>query len=89
MGRIGRAEALAGLKGLSRESGNGHEVTVCIHGHNGPDWSWVAIRYPLAEDRIKEPTEIIHDFDGKTWPDILEWAEEYLRDHPDDGFYFV
>lgn len=89
MGSIGNAEALAGLKGLNRESGNGYEVTVCIHGHNGPDWSWVAIRYPLAADRLKKPTEIVQDFDGMKWPDILAWAREYLAEHPDDGFNFV
>lgn len=89
MGKTDNAEALAGLKGLSRESGSGYEVSVCIHGHHGPDWSWVAIRYPLAADRLKEPTEVLQDFDGKTWPDILAWAEAYLRDHPDDGFFFV
>ena len=86
---MGNAEALAGLKGLNRESKNGYEVSVCMHGHNGPDWRWVAIRYPLAADRLREPSEVVHDFNGMTWPMILEWAREYLRDHPDDGFYFV
>lgn len=89
MGNISNAEALAGLKGLNSESASGYEVSVCMHGHHGPDWSWVAIRYPLAADRLKEPTEIVRDFDGLKWPDILTWAREYLRDHPADGFYFI
>lgn len=77
------------LKALNRESVNGYEVTVCIHGHNGPDWSWVAIRYPLDADRLKEPTEVVHDFNGMTWADILEWAKNYLSENQEDGFYFI
>ena len=86
---MNRGDALRSLKNLSRDSANGYEVSVCMHGHNGPDWSWVAIRYPLGTDRLTEPSEVVQDFNGMTWPGILKWAESYLKDHPDDGFFFI
>lgn len=64
------------------------ETTVCIRHKSAVDWSWVMIRYPsdLYDER---PTEIIQDFKGKKWPEILEYVKAYLNAHPEDGFSFT
>ena len=74
------------LKDLgNRESRNGYEVGCFPQYRSSTDWSYILGRYPL-DVHNQEPTEILIDFKGQKWPEIIPQIEAYLAGHPDDGF---
>lgn len=76
------------LVALDRHSSNGHEVTVCIQQRATTDWSWVAIRYPLNMAGFPQSTQVLKDFKGRKWSEIIDWVREYLTRNPADGFAY-
>lgn len=75
------------IRSLRRESRNGYETTFSMHYLTTTHYRWELIRYPL-DVRNTEPTETLLTFEGRfDWNDAINAAAEYLRDHPEDGFY--
>jgi len=77
------------FKELERPTANGYEIMVCIQYHTRTNWSWVAIRYPVSCERLQEPSEVLMDFSGMNWYDIIAWVNNYITSHPDDGFWWI
>ena len=75
------------IRNLNRESRNGYETTFSLHYLTRTHYRWELIRYPLDVNN-DEPTETILTFEGRfSWDEAIEAAAQYLKDHPDDGFY--
>ena len=75
------------IRKLNRESRNGYETTFSVHYLSRTNYRWELIRYPL-DVNSNEPTETVLIFEGRfNWDDAINAAAQYLKDHPDDGFY--
>lgn len=72
------------FKNMARASIDGTETTICIRHITAANWSWIAIRYPL--DPRKTETEILFDFAGMKWPEIIDTMKDYLAGNPATGF---
>lgn len=73
-------------RSLNRESKNGYEVCFMMHYLTRTHYRWELVRYHLDEYVIG-PVKPIITFEGRfNWNYAIAEAENYLNDHPDDGF---
>lgn len=70
---------------LDRKSLNGYETTIAMHTLAPGDWRWELIRYPADADRWREPTETVFVL-PRQWTASYIMIEQYLAEHPEDGF---
>ena len=71
---------------LKRESRNGYEVCNMMLSYDPPHYTWIAGRYPL-DPHDTRLTEVVKNFKGMSYAEILLWFRDYMQENPDDGIY--